>query len=79
MRTPIDNIMDEVNRKLASVMQQREEILTAFVAKYGCQPDELIQIEWRKSRTETIWFVKPRDIYVCDKCKSVTEKLNEQC
>lgn len=41
------------------VIAQREEILQAFIAKYGMQPDEIEQVE---QRTETgwRWWVQPR-------------------
>jgi hypothetical protein len=42
------------------VLNQREEIITAFIAKYGIPPDQIIQVEWRKSETETIWFLRPK-------------------
>lgn len=31
--------------KMKDVANRREEILTAFIAKYGCQPDDLILYE----------------------------------
>jgi hypothetical protein len=34
----------EVTRQLHGIYEQREEILTAFIAKYGCAPDEVEQI-----------------------------------
>jgi hypothetical protein len=30
---------------LKRIYAQREEILAAFIAKYGCQPDEIMQVE----------------------------------
>jgi len=54
-------VFDEVR----AIFTQREEILTAFIAKYGCEPDECVQTvrtvapghqEWsvqRKVRIET--------------------------
>lgn len=55
--------------KYTQLLQQREEIVIAFIAKYGCQPDEICQVEWRKSPTETVWWVKLRD----DKLESSQE------
>ena len=42
------------------VIAQREEILRAFIAKYGYQPDEIVQVE---QRTETgwRWYVQRKD------------------
>jgi hypothetical protein len=39
-----------------AVLDQREEILRAFVAKYGCQPDEIMQVEER-SDNQVRWYV----------------------
>lgn len=33
------------DRAIEWVMTHREEILAAFVAKYGCQPDECVMVE----------------------------------
>lgn len=55
------------------VLAQREEILEAFVAKYGCEPDEICQVEWHKSSYETIWTLKPRDFFICSECQSIKE------
>lgn len=41
-----------IQEALERVRAQREEILEAFLAKYGCQPDEIVQIE---KRTENGW------------------------
>ena len=57
----IEEIQKSYMEKYKQILAQREEILTAFIAKYGCEPDDLCQVEWRKSPTETIWYVKPRD------------------
>ncbi len=53
----------QVLEKMKLVYQQKEEILTAFIAKYGCDPDEIEQVEWKKSLGETIWFVRKK---TCD-------------
>jgi len=45
-----------------SVLAQREEILRAFVAKYNCQPDEIVQIE-EKTENGMRWYLgyKPKE------------------
>jgi hypothetical protein len=40
-------------------MAQREEIIEAFMAKYGIEPDELLQVE-RETPTGRIWSVERR-------------------
>lgn len=49
----------------AAVMKQREQIITAFIAQYGCKPDEIVQcqtvhggLKWflRKMTPEEIAF-----------------------
>ncbi len=56
----IKNEIQEVNKlfleKYKKVIEQREEILTAFIAKYGCQPNDIIQIEKHISPTEIQWY-----------------------
>lgn len=43
------------------IMDQREEILFAFVAKYGVGPEELIQIEQRMNDGSTKWHLTTDD------------------
>ncbi len=65
-------VYTEARKKYGEVMDQREEIMTAFVAKYQCQPDEIVQVEWRKSVGELLWFlVKKSDCIYCEKCREV--------
>lgn len=42
------------------LMAQREEILRAFIAKYGFEPDRLIQVEQRMNDGSRRWFVVRR-------------------
>lgn len=53
--------------KIKGVLAQREEILTAFVAKYGFQPDECEQIMLNNT-----WFVVRLDP---DKVAEITREL----
>lgn len=51
---------EQVQKTIAEIAEQREEILRAFIAKYGCEPDEVEQV-MRVSPWETIWFVRVRE------------------
>jgi len=75
----LDNLKAEVlaesRKKHKEVMDQREEIMTAFMAKYQCQPDEIVQVEWRKSVSELLWFlVRKSDCIYCEKCRGEISK-----
>lgn len=55
--TPVGIAEDHARRAIDGVMAQREEILRAFVAKYGFQPDEAVQVAtpdgtWRIERRQ---------------------------
>jgi hypothetical protein len=41
------DLSDRVNQARERIAAQREEILEAFIAKYGCGPDDLVQVEQR--------------------------------
>lgn len=47
-----------VRRTVEEVMSQREEILRAFIAKYGFEPDQAIQIEQKMPDGTTHWFIR---------------------
>jgi hypothetical protein len=53
-------------RAIESCMAQREEILTAFVAKYGFQPEEAIQVEQRQLDGCSYWWVERRSEVIQD-------------
>jgi len=44
-------------KTIDEVMDQREEILRAFIAKYGYEPDKVMQVEQRMSDGSVRWFV----------------------
>ncbi len=68
-------VLAESRRKHKEVMDQREEIMTAFIAKYGCEADEIVQVEWRKSVSELLWFlVRRTDCIYCEKCREPMAK-----
>jgi hypothetical protein len=52
MKELSEQLSERVSQAFERVTAQREEILEAFIAKYGCGPDELIQVE---QRTENGW------------------------
>jgi hypothetical protein len=43
---------------ISACLAQREEILAAFVAKYGFQPDEAVQIEQRQADGSVTWRIE---------------------
>lgn len=45
--------------RYTTILEQREEILSAFIAKYGLEPNEIEQVE-QQNENETIWFVRKR-------------------
>ena len=50
-----------INKAINEVMSQREEILRAFVAKYGYEPERAVQVEQRMPDGTTRWFVRRRN------------------
>ncbi len=70
MTIKLDKVYDDYMKKYAMVMEQKEEILTAFIAKYGTNPEDLVCVEWRKSPFETLWFIKTKEQLQCCKCKN---------
>lgn len=57
-----DRIHKKYMRKIKKVMSQREEIIMAFFAKYGCSPEELVQVEQKMKDGSILWFIKHRDM-----------------
>ncbi len=55
----MNDLQSVVQSAWEQVIAQREEILRAFVAKYGMQPDEIEQVQQRTA-TGWRWFVQPR-------------------
>lgn len=46
--------------RLRKVMAQREEVLEAFIAKHGFEPDRFVQIEQRTASGLSEWSVRRR-------------------
>ena len=42
-----------------SIMTQREEILTAFIAKYGCDPSKIEQV-MEFTHDKVIWYIRKK-------------------
>jgi hypothetical protein len=55
-----DAINKAVDKAFARVMAQREEILEAFIAKYGADPDQVEQVEQRMEDGSVRWFVRQK-------------------
>ncbi len=55
-----DELMELVNKKLKRVAAQREEILEAFIAKYGFEPDQIVQVIQRFPDGSEKFFVRQR-------------------
>jgi len=45
---------------LDDIYRQRKEVLEAFIAKYGCEPDECEQVIVSGPNTEIRWFVQKK-------------------
>jgi DNA-directed RNA polymerase alpha subunit len=68
-------VMSEAKRRYQEVLALREEIMTAFIAKFQCEPDEMVQVQWQKSASEMLWFlVRKSDCIYCEKCKELISK-----
>lgn len=62
-------VWKEANSKYKEVIAQREEIMAAFAAKYGCEPDDMVQVEQRNDNT-LLWFVvRKQDCIYCSRCQ----------
>lgn len=45
-------------RRVEAVMCDREEVLNAFIAKYGFEPDRFCQVEQKMPDGSIHWYVK---------------------
>lgn len=43
------------------IIQDREEIIRAFIASRGCKPEDAIQIEQRMPNGTSRWYVREKD------------------
>ena len=58
----MDELTLAVKVLLDGVHSQREEILKAFVAKYGCEPDECEQVIISDRENIIRWFVQKKPL-----------------
>lgn len=56
----INLIQQLAKQRFDQVMAQRTEIITAFITKYGIEPEQCIQIEERQPDGTTHWYIKKR-------------------
>ncbi len=54
------DLTDKLSLLLTRIHSQREEILTAFIAKYGCEPEECEQVVICSHDSTIKWFVRKR-------------------
>lgn len=65
-------VWNDFREKKRQVMEQREEIMTAFFAKYQCEPEDMVQIEEKLSATQAAWYVvHKKHVIFCQRCKDV--------
>lgn len=57
----MDKLSVKVEEMIAAIYAQREEILTAFIAKHGFQPEEAEQVEERRDDGTTVWYIRKRE------------------
>ena len=58
--TKISALMPNITEIVEAIMAQREEVLRAFIAKYGFEPERAIQIEQLRPDGTRCWFVRRR-------------------
>ena len=54
-------MMNQTMAEWHGVMAQREEVLRAFIAKYGCHPDEVTQVV-QNTMDGCVWHVEKRPL-----------------
>lgn len=59
-RAIAEDFARQVRQAVDSVLSQLEEVLQAFIAKHGFEPDRAIQVERRMPDGTTHWFVRQR-------------------
>lgn len=79
----IADLAQLVESELRLIVEQREEIIRAFIAKYNCLPDEIEQVEELTDMGRR-WYLRRKGIgseraveLVCPKCGS--SKHHELC
>jgi len=59
--SPPEEVVAIVRDAYRKIMAQREEIIEAFIAKYGIEPDELLQVQ-RETPTGQTWSIERRAV-----------------
>jgi len=74
------NVLNYVYKSKIEIIKQREEILTAFIAKYNLEPEEIEQVINNKNIKEIVWSVRKKNndnsCQEIDLCKN--KKVNER-
>lgn len=60
MKLDIEALREKAMEQYRDVMRGREEILRAFIAKHGCDPDEVMQVEQRMDDGTTRYWVEKK-------------------
>lgn len=60
------NPAELLNTYITKVMEQREEILKAFIVKYRIHPDQVIQVEHKLPSGDIVWFPALKNEYMRD-------------
>ena len=47
--------------RMREILARKEEIVEAFLCKYGCQPDEVVVVERPIPGGGTAWYVTTRE------------------
>ena len=76
MELEMNELRELVRKKIDEIYANREEILTAFIAKYGCHPDEIEQV-CQIEGMETRWYIRFRE-KTFDECIDDIDNLAEK-
>lgn len=60
MKNEILDLSNKIRIALDPIYKQRTEVLEAFIAKYGCEPDECEQVVISDQSSTIRWFVRKR-------------------
>lgn len=60
MKFDIEALREKAMAQYREVLSGREEILKAFIAKHGCEPDEVMQVEQQMDDGTTRYWVEKK-------------------
>lgn len=75
-----DDYKQLINSRIKAIVDQQEEILIAFIAKYGCEPEEIEQVEVEHPNSGRTWYVRKRakTVLTVERVKGmIEEKIKE--